>query len=151
VNPESFRELKIEPGTLLGFIGDYNAPSRWSRGKQVKGVLASYWVVEQDYTLGTDRGVFKWDAAVLVSLDAPLETVHIGNEECTVSELLLIQRYPDLPWDGKPPGDTVFMFGVRVGETLNLVKGALSFAEWHEKTEQLSLAAIMTVLETPTD
>jgi len=43
------------------------------------------------------------------------------------------------------------MFGVRVGETLNLVKGALSFAEWHEKTEQLSLAAIMTVLETPTD
>lgn len=149
MEPGSFRELKIKPGTLLGLIGDYNWPSFWSKGVQVKGVLESYLVVEQDYTIGEKRRVFRWDAAALVSLDAPLETVHVGGEECTVSKLLLIQRYPDLPWGGEPPGDTVLVFGVRVGETLDLSKGPLPFAEWHEKTEQLSLAAIMTILKPP--
>ena len=143
MKPESFRQLRIEPGTLIGLVGDYDVPSRWSNNTQVRGVLSRYLVVERHHTPWKKKGERVWDAAAIVLLTIPLKTISIESEECLVNELLLIQRYPDSPWEN---GCCVHVFGVREGKTLG--HGPLPTTAWPTKTIHLSLAADLTVLPT---
>ena len=100
--------------------------------------------------------VRKWDAAALVLINTPVEiptdlvspsTAAKASTDAKypVRQFLLIQRYPDLPWDGEPPGDTVFVFGARIGAKLE--PGPLSYSDRKPKTVSLTTHSLVKVAE----
>lgn len=149
---KDFRRLRIKPGTQIGLIGDYNAPSTWSNDEQVIATLDTYLVVERQlvFTLKVT-----WDTAAIASLSIPLHTINVNKERCVVSDLLLTHRYSETELEGFafqekyfPPWEhegTVLVYGLRLGESLGA--GPLKLTDWEPKTERLSGAAHLTVEE----
>lgn len=150
--PKDFRRLRIKPGTQIGLIGDYNAPSTWSNDEQVIVTLDTCLVVERRLVF-TAKAV--WDTAAIASLPIPLHTINVNEEECVVSALLLTHRYSETELEGFafqekyfPPWEhesTVLVHGLRLGESLG--SGPLRLIDWEPRTERLSGAAHLTIEE----
>lgn len=143
---------------MLCVIGE-DGPHPWYGDARVPGILATYLTIEHDkhsYTPVWAERVRKWDTAALVLLNTPVEiptdlvtpstvTKTSTDAKYSISQFLLIQRYPDLPWDGEPPGDVVFVFGVRIGDKLE--PGPLSYSDWIPKTVPLTTHSLLKVVE----
>lgn len=140
MKPEDYRQLLINPGTLVGLIGDDAPPEdEWSHGEHVIGVLTSYVVIERHHAYGKRPVERVWDAAAFVSLTAPLQTT--GWEgEYSGDTLLVYHRYPDLAWDSDC---IMFVFGIHQGGLPG--GGPLPLSIWRPQTVLLSGFATMTV------
>ncbi len=135
----SIRQILIKLGTVLGLIGDYNAPSLWSNGEQVVGTLTEYLQVERDMP---PMGNTIWDIAAIVSLKVPLHSVSLSSTEFTTTRLLLIQRYPEVAWDDQC---LVHVYAILDGAAFD--EKAISKNDWMTNTTHISLAATVTILK----
>lgn len=151
MKPDDFRQLIIQPGTLIGLIGDYNG-SEWSHSEQVQGNITDYIIVERHQPIAHNKemGDVEWDTAALVSLPVPLQTLGYHSnlsteEEYNGDKLLLIHRYPNFAWDNVDP--TVHVFGIK--HDTSLENSPLRLTAWRPKTIWLSSAAVMTVEDAP--
>src|SRR5262245_3130609 len=113
MKPEDFRRLFIQPGTLLSLVGEDYGGLEWDYEERIKGVLKRYLIIEHHHH-ATSKPTGMWDTAMVLSLPEPLQTD--APENYAGTELLLLQRYPDHPWDNE--GQTVWVFGIHQGETL---------------------------------
>jgi hypothetical protein len=139
---------------MLCVIGE-DGPHPWYGDARVLGVLTMYLVIEVWPALQNILG-HEWDTAALVSLNTPVEipislvssnpvTKASTDTKYPISQFLLVQRYPDFPWDGAPSNDTVFVFGVRIGDKLE--PGPLSYPDWKSKTVPLTTHSLLKVAE----
>lgn len=144
MKPEDFRKISIEPGRLLGLIGDHNEPSTWTHNEQVQVTLSRYVIAESRHWLGTKLKETLWDTAAIATFSAPFETVSIGpeGERLIINELLLFLRHPEASWAEEC---IVFVYGIK-GETLG--EGPLLLQEWQPKVVWLSVAATLTLEDT---
>jgi hypothetical protein len=133
MQPSDFRQLEVEKGTLVGLIGEYNAPSDWTNGEVIKGILLNYVVVERhDLIL---------DTSAIIKLHKILTSQDYNFERFEGGYLLLLHRYHDSPWSNNDPN--VYVYGIQDENLLN--HEVLMYEVWNSKVTQLSSAAIMTV------
>ncbi len=153
MNPESLRAIKIEPGSPICVMGE-DGPHPWLGGPYVDGILTKYLTLEH-YLWSTydQRPKPNWDVAAWVSLSAPLEIIAkdawplpariVITTECYwIQEMLVIQRYPDLPWEDDE-WMTVATFAIL--EKDFLARDNLWVSEWKDKTVQLTSHSIFNV------
>jgi hypothetical protein len=131
MQPKDFRHIRLNPGTLLGVLGEEK------QTRLIKGVLKSYVIVERH---DSDQQTPVWDTALIMSLSVPLQTL-VGVEKHQCNELLLIHRYPDFAWDNMDP--VVYVVGMREGESLG--EGPVSCYNWLSKSFWLETHATMIV------
>jgi hypothetical protein len=144
---EDFRKISIEPGRVVGLIGDYNEPSTWTYEEQVQVTLQQYVVAERRHAMGVQKTEdILWDTVATAAFAIPFETISIEpeGEKLVVSELLLFLRNASTAWDDEC---TVFVYGVKQGELLG--EGPLLLKDWQPKVAWLSAAATMTLEDTP--
>ncbi|MEK7784024.1 MAG: hypothetical protein AAB658_01205, partial [Chloroflexota bacterium] len=146
MGPEDLRKILIEPGRLIGLIGDYNAPSTWTHDEQVQVTLTKYVVAQRRHRIGIEAEDIWWDTAAIAIFPAPFETTGIDpeGEKFIVSELLLFLRYPEVSWDDDR---VVFVYGVKHNELLDEVP--LLLTAWEPKVRWLSAAAVLTLEDIP--
>lgn len=135
MKPEQFRELSIKPQARIGLYGDHDSPSIWSNNKQIFGYLQNYIVVQQFHP--RDR---YWDAGSIVMLENPLPHFENDGDKTVFNRLLLLQRYPNLPWDD---GIVVLVFGI--DPQISFEQEPFTYDNWVPKTVRLSFGAILTV------
>ena len=143
MKPEDFRQLLLPPGAKLSLIGGDYGGAEWSYEERIKGVLKLYVVIERHHH-ATIAPKSDWDAAAIMMLPKPVAVTedsvsYVGNE------LLLIQRYPNFPWDDE--GQTVWVFGIQPGELVT--DRPLARQVWQPKTVLLSYGATMLEEEAP--
>jgi hypothetical protein len=103
------RAIEINLGSKVSIVGD-DGPPCWIGKSYVTGTLSKHLVVEQYLAPWTRQGTERmWDLVALIELDEqlevpadlvpeglPLERSSTGHR--LVNKLLLVQRYPELPW-----------------------------------------------------
>ncbi len=153
MNPSPLRAIKIEPGSPVCVMGE-DGPYPWRAGPYVNGILTKYLTLEH-YAGPAYRELPKphWDIVAWVSLSAPLEIIAkdawplparivITTESYWIQEMVVIQRYPDLPWE-ETECLTVGTFAIL--EKDFLVRDNLWVSEWKDKTVQLTSHSIFNV------
>jgi len=146
MKPEDFRKIQIEPGRLLGLIGDYNEESVWTHDEQVQVTLKRYVIAERRHAMGMEAKGILWDAAAIASFPASFETISIEpeGEKLVIHELLLFLRLANESWD---EGCHAFVYGIKPPETLE--DGPYLLKDWEPKVAWLSAAATLTLEDVP--
>ena len=157
--PESIRQLRIAIGSHLCVIGD-DGPPLWYDDVRVPGTLTAYVVLEIWPALqriwARLGNTITWDVAALVSLNKPLMVPQSQvssyskpkiktDDTYSLTQLLLIQRYPNFAWDDTQESDTVFAFGVR--QNVQLDTEPLVYDDWYPKTIQLTTHSLLKFAE----
>ena len=155
-NPEDYRQLNIKPGTRIGLIGDYDAPTTWSYEKIVVVSTWDYIILERKFVFTSEIG---WDTGILISLQTPFESLGFSGKTHKFSYFILVHRYSDLNTEvpsnhGKfipawQDDISLMVYGIKAGEKVE--GNILSFQNWVSKSEQLSAAAMLSLMKNPSE